>query len=225
MMSALGCSPLTGMFQGGCLYAEISTLARPGAESARRYRILPADPNRNPDDIEFAEYAAQVGRELDQQGFQPAANEADAEVVILLSYRRGPPLTESTTTSSPHEEYVPSRTVTVTGRDSYARPVTSQVEIPGGYRVTGRDVHTSYSTSYERLIVLQAFDAREFRGGRRLEIWRTTITSTGSGSDLRAVFADMLIAAGQHIGRRTDKAVRVSVKLHSPEARALQGRP
>ena len=66
--------------------------------------------------------------------------------------------------------------------------------------------------TYFRYILLTAYDLQELINTKKeVQLWQTTITSTGSSGDLRRVFPVLVAAAKPYIGTNTGKKVKVVI--------------
>ncbi len=93
-----------------------------------------------------------------------------------------------------------------------------------GDGVVGGADYTEESDFY-RWAVLEAIDALEFAKTQKVvQLWRTTMTSSGATSDLRAVFP-ALIAAGQpYFGADTGEQVFRDISADGPEVSAIRAK-
>lgn len=79
------------------------------------------------------------------------------------------------------------------------------------YGVTGSTSHIRSDTTYFRFMVLDAMDLDEYRKSKKeVQLWKTTVTSTGSSGDLRLVFPILAAASKQYIAKNTGKQVEVN---------------
>lgn len=92
------------------------------------------------------------------------------------------------------------------------------------YGITGSTTDSGTYTTYQRFLVLDALDLPEYRQTKKeVELWKTTITSTGSSGDLRRVFPYMVTASMPHIGTNTGQQVKVILMENDPAVMNLKG--
>lgn len=207
--------------------ASVSALAAPGAEAARRYVLLPGNEGVKPEDLQFQEYAEYVHRAMSLQGFEKAASEQDAQLFVVAAYGIGDPQQHTYTYSVPHwgQTGISSATTygtantygtvnnygnygTYSGTTSYSGTTYYQPT----YGITGYSSGIGQYVTYTRTLGLVAFDAASTRAGSEpKELWRVSVVSTGSSSDLRLIFPYLVTAAQPYVGKATaGKAVDVS---------------
>ena len=70
-------------------------------------------------------------------------------------------------------------------------------------------------------MVLDAIDFDEYKANKKeVQLWKTTVTSTGSSGDLRRVFPILVAASQQYIGKNTGQ--KVEVNLSEGDARVIE---
>lgn len=106
---------------------------------------------------------------------------------VLPLYQRGGTATVNTQTSSGWSQ--------------------STVQLPGS------TTFVPYSrTVYDRWLLISVVDGKQYRDNNDIQtVWYGEITSTGRTSDLRTVINYLLIAAFEHFGENTGKAVRIDI--------------
>lgn len=205
------------MFVTGCATVEappsfavqVSSLAAADAATHRTYTLLSADPEVDVGDLQFQEFARYIEYALHERGFVAAPDESDADVAILLGYGIGDPNKEQYTYAVP--------TFGQTGISS-ASTIGSTTYFQRSFGVTGYVPATGTVTTYRRHIWIGGYDLGHYRDTEEaLQIWSTTITSTGSSGDLRLVFPVMVAAAKPFLATNTQQQREVRLEENDPE--------
>ena len=78
------------------------------------------------------------------------------------------------------------------------------------YGVTGSRTHVGTIITYFRYMILDAIDLEEYgETEEKRQLWKTTVTSTGTSGDLRQVFPILVAASKEYFGTNTGKKVRL----------------
>lgn len=154
----------------------------------KTYYITSALQNVNDYDLQFLEFARYVENALSQKGYTRIENKEEADLLVRLAYGIGSPktMTNTYTTSSGYSYPV--------GWMWFTVPPTTE---------------TVTETTYLRTLVLEAYDLKD--PNRRSQIWKTTVQSEGSMSDLRIVLAYMIAASSEHFGTNTGKQLELTI--------------
>ncbi len=146
-------------------------------------------------------------------GYIKADNIAAADIAIFLGYGIGDPETHQFTYSLPtYGKTGVSSSNTYGTVNTYGNTATysGTTTYTPTYGVTGSTTHTGSRTTYFRYLLLDAVDLDEYRKTEKeVQLWKTTVTSTGSSGDLRQVFPILVAASKQYIGSNTGKKVKV----------------
>lgn len=208
-------------------HVVVDSLASPRAERQRSYVLLPGNDGVTWEDLQFQEYAQYVKRALQARGFQPAERPEDADVAIVLSYGIGDPQTRQYTYSLPvwgQTGVSSSHTYgTATAFGNMATYSGTTTYTPS-YGVTGYTTHVGSVTTYFRYALITAYDFAEFRAtNKQVQLWRTTITSSGSSGDLRRVFPILISAGVPHLDSNTGQQVEVQLYESDDAVKAIKG--
>jgi hypothetical protein len=184
-------------------FVKIDSICDPDKISAGAYVVYPATEDVHPEDLQFREFTKYIHRALRAKGFAPVEGAAKPEIVVFLSYGiEGP---RDTIRSVPIVGKVP----------------TTQGQKPQ-WGVVGSAAKSE--PQFDRWIILEAIDAKPLlQTGTVVQVWRTTVTSSGRSSDLRAVFPIMIAAAKPFIATNTEKQVLRKLGEKSPEVAAIRG--
>ncbi len=229
--SLAACSHWSGASRYPDFHMSVDGLAAPEAANKRTYFLMPGLAGVRPDDLLFREFAHQARLALAFRGFASARSPTEADIVILLSYGIGEPRVEYQIISEPVWGMVPSGTSTTTvntttstvGDYSYTSgtATTTQNQTVG---VVGRRTYSQRTVEYDRYLQLTAIDVGRYKAdGRLVEVWRTTVTSSGSSDDLRRVHPVMMAGAIRRLAKDTRGKERVSVTERHPRVQYIRG--
>ncbi len=213
-----GCAALGPQF-----YVNVNGLRDPQAPEKRTYVLYPGLKGVEPTDLQFKEFAAYVHRSLKSRGYAAAEQGGPADVVVFLSYGIGEP--QTTYYSYPIFGQVGGGTSSFTastwGSGGYAT-TTGTVTSSPQFGIVG--TRTGARTEFFRWAVIEAVDVDTFVNTQKVvQLWRTTMASSGSSGDLRRVFP-ILVAAGQpYIATNTGQEVHRVLNEASPEVVAIRG--
>ncbi len=73
---------------------------------------------------------------------------------------------------------------------------------------------TVKTTTYMRNLILEAYDLRDKE--RKSQLWKTTVKSEGSSSDLNRVLAYMIAATSEYFGSSTGKQMNLTINGRVP---------
>jgi hypothetical protein len=207
----------------------VDSLASSTAKEKRTYILLPGNQGVTWDDLQFQEYALYLIRVLNTQGFVSAEKAEDADVVIVLSYGIGDPKTQQYSYALPvwGQTGVSSAytygTATAFGNSATYSGTTTYTPT---YGVTGYTTQVGSVTTYLRYALVTGYDFKAFKeSNRQVQVWRTTITSTGSSGDLRRVFPILIGAAVPYLATNTGRQIPVQLYEFDEIVRAVKGEP
>lgn len=210
-------------------HVVVDSLASPAAQQKRTYLLLPGNNGVTWDDLQFQEYAVYVMRALNAQGFIAAKKTEDADIAIVLSYGIGDPQTTQYSYSLPvwGQTGVSSvhtyGTATAYGNSASYSGTTTYTPT---YGVTGYTSHVGTQTTYFCYALITGYDFKAFKEtGKQIQLWRTTVTSSGSSGDLRQVFPVLISASVPYLATNTGKQVSVQLYENDKIVRAVKGVP
>lgn len=219
-----GCATMGQQLQ---YHVAVDSLASSTAKEKHTYLLLPGNEGITWDDLQFQEYALYLMRVLNSQGFISADKAEDADVAIVLSYGIGDPQTYQYSYALPvwGKTGVSSAqtygTATAYGNSATYSETTTYTPT---YGVTGYSTQLSSVTTYFRYALVTAYDFKAFKeSNKQVQLWRTTITSTGSSGDLRRVFPILISAAVPYLATNTGKQVPVRLYESDEIVRAVKG--
>lgn len=208
-------------------YVAVDALASPAAQQKRTYLLLPGNEGDTWDDLQFQEYATYLMRVLNAQGFVSTEKEEDADVAIVLSYGLGDPRSSQYNYSLPvwGQTGVSSAhtygTATAYGNSATYSGTTTYTPT---YGIAGYTSHVGTRTTYFRYALITAYDFKAFKETeKQIQLWRTTITSTGSSGDLRQVFPILISASVPYLATNTGKQVSVQLYECDKIVRVVKG--
>jgi hypothetical protein len=214
-----GCATLGPQF-----HVEIDSLASKQKQTYKTYILLPGNKDVSPNDLQYQEYSQYINKALTSKGYILTGNIEEADLAVFLGYGIGDPQEHIYSYSIPtfDQTGVSSASTygTVNDYGSFGSVSATTTYTPS-YGVTGYVPQVGSYVTYFRYILLTAFDLNEFRKSKEeIQVWKTTITSTGSSSDLRMVFPILVGAAKDYIGSSTGKQVKVI--LNETDKRVLE---
>lgn len=220
VVSVAGCATPTRYF------SKVDSLARPDTFEKRRYLLVPGNSDVRESDLQFQEFASYVKVALRDKGFIEAASFENADVAIFVTYDIGDPQTHRYSYSVPiwGQTGVASRTTqgTVSAYGNTATYSGTTTYTPS-YGMVGSSTQTSSYTTYSRFLTLDAYDIASYiEREEMIQIWRTSVVSTGSSDDLRLVMPYMIAAMKPHLG--TNTAGRVEIVIPENDSRVRQVR-
>jgi hypothetical protein len=136
------------------------------------------------------------------------------------------------------EEHVRSYDVPVYGQTGVAESrTTTQLQMHGSsgtatssttytpqFGVTGYRTKVDTYTTFTRYVIVNAIDAAKFQGEDQqlVQLWKTTIVSTGGSGDLRRMLPIILVGAWNLIGVDSGRTVRRVLPQEGPAVRWIK---
>ena len=197
-----------------------------------KYVLMSGFKNISITNLEFQEYSKYIDKALQNKGFVKT-DFKNADVAIFLRYGISKPqkhiqsysipvygqtgVSSATTygTSNTHG------TLNTYGKNRYYSGNTysnSTTYYTPTYGIKGYQSGVSKYITYIRYYELNAIDLEYYKKQR--ELWKTTVTSTGSSGDLRRVFPILVAASEKYIGSNTGKQVKV--QLYEDDTKVLE---
>ncbi|MCG9712099.1 hypothetical protein L1D29_04620 [Shewanella insulae] len=210
-------------------HVNVDSISAPGASKKTEYILLPGLKDVNEGDLQYQEYASYVERALQSNGYTKATNFQDADIAIFLAYGIGEPENHQYTYSLPtwgQTGVASSNTYGTVNTYGNTATYSGTTFYTPTYGVTGSTTHTGSYTTFFRYMFLDAVDLDEYRKTKKeKQIWKTTVTSTGTSGDLRQVFPILVAASKPHIGTNTGKKVNVILKEADQRVMEIKGEP
>lgn len=208
---------------------EVDSLASPQALSKKTYLLLSGNEGVTWDDLQFQEYATYLMRVLNSQGYTSAKSTEEADVAIILSYGIGDPKTHQYSFSLPTwgqtgvSSATTNGTATTYGNTTSINATTTYTPT---YGVTGYNTYTGTRTTFFRYALITGYDFEKYKENeKQIQLWKTTITSTGSSGDLRRVFPILIGASIPYLATNTGQKIDVSLKENDKIVRIVKGLP
>ncbi|MCA1958793.1 MAG: hypothetical protein LDL14_09750, partial [Nitrospira sp.] len=203
-------------------HVDVDSISSEWLGAKKTYILLPGNEDTSAEDLQFKEFATYVHRALATKGFVRADSIEKAELVVFLAYGIGDPKEHLDFAPGVGQTGVSSSTTfgtlsTYGGYGTYSGTTTYTPT----YGVTRCTTHVGSYTIYFRFMLLDAYDLETYRKEKKFsQLWRATVTSTGSSDDLRRVFPILVTASKTHLGSNTGQKVRVVI--HEEDAAVLE---
>ncbi|KPW03541.1 hypothetical protein [Pseudoalteromonas sp. P1-11] len=208
-------------------YVSVDSLAASVASTKKTYLLIPGNEGVSRNDLQFQEYENYLKRVLNGKGYIAASSRDEADVAIVLSYGIGDPQTHQYSYSLPTwgQTGVSSAntygTATTYGNRTSVNATTTYTPT---YGVTGSTTHTGTRTTFFRYALITGYDYTAFKDSKKeVQIWKTTISSTGSSGDLRRVFPILMAASEPYMATNTGQKIPVSLYESDNAVKVIKG--
>lgn len=207
----------------------VDSLASLDAPSKKTYLLIPGNEGVTWDDLQFQEYATYLMRVLNAQGYILAKSPDEADLAIILSYGIGDPQTHQYSYSLPTwGQTGVSSANTYGSATTYGNTtsVNATTTYTPSYGITGYNTYTGIATTFFRYALITGYDFEKYKETeKQIQLWQTTITSTGSSGDLRRVFPILIGASTPYLATNTGQKVNVSLQETDKVVNAVKGLP
>ncbi len=174
---------------------QVNSFAAPDAGSkGKTFFIISGMQTVSDSDLEFISVARYIENALAKKGYVRVNNIKNADMLIRLGYGIGNPQTTSDTVVTSHGYSYP------VGWMWFSAPAQTK---------------TVTTTTYMRNLILEAYDLKD--KGRKSQLWKTTVKSEGTSSDLHRLLAYMIAASSEHFG--TNTGAQRDLIIHGWDAR------
>jgi hypothetical protein len=219
ILALCGCATFSNMGKAR-FNISVDSLAASGATGKKTYLLLPGNQGVTVADLQFKEYAEYLKRVLGKKGYVYTESKDEANLAIYLAYGMGDPETHQYSYDLPvwgrTGYYASSSQVAeavVDGQTKY-RAYTTYTP---AYGLIGYNTYIDSVTTYTRFAVLTAYDYDQFKkDGTEVQLWKTTINSTGSSDDLRLIFPVLMAASIPYLA--TDTGSKVYLSMYETDA-------
>ena len=209
-----GCAANVGKY-----LVNVDSMQAPGTDDKKHFVLFPGSKGTSSNDPQFKEYAGYINRALISRGFVPAESVEQADLAIFVVYEIGDPQQHPYTFSVPVMGYVDDSSMTSRTRDR------SSTTYPPTYGIVDYTSEVGTYTTYLRFLVLDAIDFSEYKKSeKKIQLWKTTVTSRGSTDDLRRVFPIMVSASKPHIATNSGQQINVEIAEDDPSVLEITGR-
>lgn len=204
LLTACATTPTPYVAPRNYYHVSVDSIADTGADlKGKAYTISSAMKNVSDNDLQFKEFARYVGNALSQKGYNRVTNKEGADLLVRMAYGIGSPKTETST-----------NTYTTSGGYSY--PVGwTWVHVP-----PTTETVTTKKTTYARFLILEAYDSKNHS-----QVWKTTLKSEGSTSDLRIALPHIIAAGRPYFETNTGQKLEVKVESNGPEVLQIKKGP
>jgi hypothetical protein len=208
-------------------HVNVDSIQAPSTDDNKSFVLLSGNKDTPTSDLQFREYAAYINRALISRGFAPAESIETANLAIFVVYGIGDPQQHQYSYSIPvwGQTGVSSSTTygTLSTYGNYGTYSGTTTYNPT-YGIKGYSSHVGSRTTYFRFVVLDAIDLSEYRKSKKeVQLWKTTVTSTGSSGDLRRVFPVMVTASKPHIATNSGQQIKVKIRENDPNILEIKG--
>lgn len=212
-VSLAGCA---AMSEQSLYKVTIDAISSGTEPEEKTYVIASSNPEVSSRDLQFLEFAGPIEKALAQLGYSKATPQ-NAAILITLSYEISAPKTVTSTRSVPIFGQTGVSSSTTYGQISPGGTFSGTTYTTPTFGVTGYVPVTDTYETYTRTFVLSAYDIKASREQNvDVQLWRTTVTSNGTNSDLRTVFPYMVAASAAYFGKDPGKQVTVSILEDDP---------
>ncbi len=188
-----------------------------------KYWLTSSMKNLNTNDLQYQEYSAFIHKALISRGYIQSSSMAHSDIIIFLQYGISEPKTNQSAGYKPiwGQKGISSSTTSGSinsfgGTSTYS----GSTIYNSSYGVTGYKPYTRTHTTYTRYIILEAINSKIYLKNKKiLQVWKTTIMSSGSSGDIRRVFPVLVAAANAYIGGNTLNNIKI--KLTEEDERVL----
>ena len=207
-------------------HVNVDSLQAPDTDNRKSFILLPGNKNTSANDLQFKEYAAYINRALISRGFVPAESIETAQLAIFVVYGIGDPKQHQYSYSLPvwGQTGVSSSTTygTLSTYGNYGTYSGTTTYNPT-YGITGYTSHVGTYTTYFRFLVLDALDLSEYKKSKKeVQLWKTTVTSTGSSGDPRRVFPVMVAASKPYTATNSGHQINIEIYENDPNIREIK---
>ncbi len=225
------CSVLLIILLSGCsslgkarFNVAVDSFASRDASSKKTYLLLPGNQGVTETDLEFQEYAAYFKGIMDIKGYVYTTSKEEADLAVYLSYGIGDPETYQYAYSLPewgHTGYLSSRTY-VTGVDEDGeKTYRSYTTFTPTWGYRGYSTYIDTKTAYRCFVVIAAYDYEQYKNDEtEVQLWKTTVTSTGASDDLRRILPVLMAASEPYLS--TDTGQKVYLTLYEEDDAVLK---
>lgn len=203
---------------------DVDAISSHNAESKKKYILLPGIKDIKDTDLQFLEYSSYIDKALASRGFVKTKSFEDANVAIFLIYGIGHPQEKSFSYSLPmwgQTGVSSSNTYGTINKFGTTGTYSGSTIYNPTYGITGFIPVSGSFVTYFRFLILDAVDLDEYKKSEKtIQLWQTTVTSTGSSGDLRKVFPVLVAASKPYLGLNTGKKIRI--ELTEDDQRVLE---
>jgi len=216
MKKALAAGLLVVALLSGCatiprFIVNVDSICAKSFSSPKLYVLLPGNKDTSANDLQFQEFSGYVKRALASMEYQEASSFEEADIAIFLAYGVGEPQQHQYSYSLPvWGQTGVSSSYTYGTISSYGSSGTfsGTTTYTPTYGITGYQSRVGTRIAYFRFMSLDAYDLNEYKKTQEaVQVWKTTVTSTGSSGDIRRVFPALVAASKDYIGSNTGQQV------------------
>lgn len=216
--------------------------------TSKKYLIAPGDSTIDENSLQFLEFSAILNKAMLAKEYVETKDWFDADLIVFLSYGISDPqeyesvrtlpvwgetgissikTTSQTNTSSYGSVYGSairnSNNVYGSGYGTSNKNTTTNVttNVTPSYGITGYKQLSSTYTKYLRYLEIDTYDLNVYRSTKKMKmVWTITMSSAGSGGDLRKVFPFMIVAGSGYFGKSSGE--KKTIVIYEDDSRVLQ---
>lgn len=200
---------------------SVDSSASSYASEKKTYLLFPGEEGVTWNDPQFREYAAYLIRALNAQGYVAAKDVKEANVAVYLSYGMGDPQKHQTNYSVESEG---KRCMMPTSTRGENTTITGTSNSTSSYGVAGSQQFTRTYTTYLKYALITGYDLEHLREtNEQLQLWRTSVTSSGSSNELKRVLPILIAAAAPYLAGNTGRKISRTLDETDPAVKAVKG--
>jgi len=211
LLWVLGCATIAPQHpQPLQFHVNVDSLSAEHSNTAKSYILIPGNEDEDVNGLQFKEYASYVNRALISLGYISVENFEKADLAIFLSYGIGDPQQHQYSYALPVFGQTGVSSANTYGSVGAFGDYSSITTFAPTHGVTGYTSHTGSYNTFFRFMLLESYDIDIYKENKKkIQVWKTMVTSTGYSDDLRLVFPILVAASKPYIGSNTGQKVKI----------------
>lgn len=207
-------------------YVEVDSIV--GTDSPKaKYKLLPGNKDVDENDLQFKEYANYVHRAMSYRGFISEEDMNKADIAVFLVYGIGEPVVNVESYTIPtwgQTGYSSAYTTGSVNADGNTANYSQNTTLTPQYGITGSITGYDTITTYNMFMAISAINLSELKkNNKRIEVWRTSVTSNRSDNDLRRVFPILVTSAVGYLNKNTGSKLEFFLEDDDPRVLFIKG--
>jgi len=218
---------LLALVFSGCAHAylvKVDSINTRQIPEGKNYIIAAGNKNTDSNDLQFEEYSSYLSTALGSLGYKQVDQPGDADIEIFLSYGVGDPQKHQYAYTQPVWGQTGTQTSTYATVNNIngTKVVNSYTDTEPDYGVVGYTTQVGEYTTYEKYVVIDAYDLKtQTADGKLKHLWKTSISCVSKTQQLRKVFPILIAGAWPYLGGNTGEEITVTVPVDSDEVEKL----